>query len=273
MSQQQKRDKYPNRQAESAVPRPPQRTISPIEAQALINDLLSARAEFVQVQMQFPAGHPLIQSVLNRFDGLAIGDFNRLLAQARTLLTSALATHGRTCDRDKARDDCIRHGQIERQYERIRNGLNRFSEELEDEKYDHIRQNRNQASFSPLQQPDHSRRMGPAQAASRHMEPVQPRYHPMDPPPSSFRPSAPSPEPFRREPRRPTYEELLLENRRLRNDNDELTNELGSAREDIAALESHLEIRGMAIDNLEHMLERAEEKLAEGHVDEDMDEE
>ncbi|KAN0121822.1 hypothetical protein V8E51_000148 [Hyaloscypha variabilis] len=173
MSQQpRRRELHQNRQEES-VPRPPHATISPQQAQDLINSLLRARHDYVGLEIQSPAGHPLIRTVLREFPDVNLDNFERLLVDARKLLDSALATEGRHCPRQKASNDCSHHKRIERQVERIKDELKDLGRELGREEYDHIRRGDRDRDRDVYRGSATSRQQG---GASHQMEPAEPSY-------------------------------------------------------------------------------------------------
>jgi hypothetical protein len=231
------------KQAESLVPRRPQDIISLEQATLLVGHLTAIRDEYLQLLGQFPPGHPTIRAELSQYSDLTIQNLDRLLGNARRLLTSIRSYGGGPVGREIARDDYILHGQTDRQYQRLREQLNDLEEKLEQEQYEHLRLPRRQ-------QPGHSRPIGPAQQSLRPT-PSPPQYQPR---PS--RPMSPQPtHPFHR--RAPSYQDLLEENRELRDEVRMLNDHVRRQERQIERLLDHME------------REREEEKEEEEEVEDD----
>jgi len=258
----------PNRQDESAVPRPPQRTISPEQVDELIGTLHVLRREFVNVQLPFPAGHPFIRTVFNHFPNVTLAELDNLFRLAGSLRTSAITNTIVPADRERLQNLGIQYDTIERRRNRFRQDLAEIRSELEDEQYNHLRRDRIGANLHNNQTEARLRRnqIEPNQCRDQTETPAAPRQQPgpsrqMAPPqpPRSMAPSPPAArrystqilEPFRRRPGDPTYEELLLENRTLERTNNRLREELRDAREEIEGLEDRTQALSDRAENAE----------------------
>jgi hypothetical protein len=280
MSQQPRRRELHQNCQEESVPRPPHATTSPQQAQDLINSLLRARHDYVGLEIQFPAGHPLIRTVLREFPDVNLDNFERLLVDARMLLDSALATEGRNCPQQKASNDCSHHKRIERQVERIKDELKDLGRELGREEYDHIRhgdrgRDAYRVSATSRQQGSASHQMEPAEPSYRstalakrsrqveldeekyrQMAPARRRSHQTDLAQEYNRQMAPPPAPSRQEQSqppsrrtgppsfydpRPSYQDLLIENRMLQRENVDLKKDIADAKEEAADAKQEVE--------------------------------
>jgi len=232
--------KHPHPQAESLVPHRTQDIISLPQATLLVGHLTAIRDEYLQLLCQFPPGHPSIRAELSQYSDLTIQNLDRLLGNARSLLTSIRSYGGRPVGREIARDDYILHGQTDRQYQKLREQLNDLEENLEKEQYDHLRLPRRQ-------QPGPFRPIGSAQPSFRPT-PSSPQYQPR---PS--RPTSPQPtRPFHR--RAPSYQDLLEENREL--------------RDEVRMLNDHVRWQERQIERILERREREREEEEEGEDDE-----
>ena len=231
--------KHPHPQAESLVPRRPQDIISLGQATLLVGHLTAIRDEYLQLLGQFPPGHPTTRAELSQSSDLTIQNLDRLLGNARRLLTSIRSYGGGPVGREIARDDYILHGQTDRQYQRLREQLNDLEEKLEKEQFDHLRLPRRQ-------QPSPFRPIGPAQPSLRPT-PSPPQYQP-----GPSRPMSPQPtRPFHR--RAPSYQDLLEENREL--------------RDEVRMLNDHVRQQERQIERLLDSREREQEEEEENEDD------
>ncbi len=208
------------RQAESAVPRTPHETISIGQAQVLLGSLTRARAEYINLITQFPPGHPTIRVALADFPDLSSQEFDRLISEARRLMSSIRSNAGRPVQRERARDECILYGQVDRQLDKLREDLEKLNEKFRKREYDHLRYHRQHCPYRP---------MGPPQAPFR---PPPPRLQTSRPAPPSPQPSRPA---YHR--RLPSYEELLEETEFLQSQNRRLEEQLDTADRIVDSLE------------------------------------
>jgi len=250
-----------SQQAESLVSRPPPVTISLPQAQRLANLLQAARDEFVSLAASFPPGHPQIRSILNRYPELTLQELERVLDEGRRLLVQIREDYTHSPNRQRVQAGVELYGRVQRQYTRLRDMLDFITEDLDD--FDHLRvapapsssQNPS-APFRPAGQPQSpaeplSSRSG---ATSLFASPSPPRA-PSPPVPSRAtrlspqqpRPASPAPQSSEFQPsnrRRRSYQELLEENRELREENMLLSQQLRRADRLIASWERREEDEG-----------------------------
>ena len=263
--------KNPNNtnQAESNVPRAPPETVSLAQAERVVNLLQAARDEFLQLITAFPPGHHTIRAVLSQYPDVTAQEFERILDEGRRLLVYLRDDFNHVPTRDRAREGVILHGRVERQYIKLRDKLDILTGELgeynhlrtrqappppqnrpgpsrpmDQDLYNHIRTRR-----APPPQPCPSRPTGPAQPPSRPSPSQSSR--PMGPPPQDSRPSPPPPQRQAGSRRQRSYQELVEENRELREENRLLSDHLRRA---------------------DHLIARLSEREEEEEEDEDRDE-